>query len=60
MANYSVCLLYSVTGVGLLRCLLAPESSLVNAISECDSASHQDSELISTRAESVLQLRAFV
>lgn len=46
-----------VTGVGFLRCLLAPESSLVNHISECESASDQESELISVCAESGLQLR---
>lgn len=49
-----------VTGVGFLICLLAPESSLVNPISECESASHHESEFISTCAESGLQLRAFV
>lgn len=41
-----------VTGAGFLRCLLAPETSLVNPISEWESAAHQESKLISACADS--------
>lgn len=49
-----------VTGVRFQRCLLASETSLVNPISKWELAAHQESELISARAESVLQKRVFV
>lgn len=41
-----------VTGAGFLRCLLAPETSLVNPISEWESAAQQESELVSECADS--------